>query len=142
MALNRLLVPCYRVIATTESSRTEFSLSDFWPEVFAWTQAHTDAADENCCKRFSLDYLQKNHFGTISVSSLPKCLQRVDAWLEQHGSPYEGFDYELDTLHGLANGNAHGFVVVREKDYHNIAYIIPGIERLAVTVIPPRFKDE
>ena len=142
MALNRLLVPCYRVIATTDSTRTEFSLSDFWPEVFAWTELQSDSGNKNCCERFSLQYLQEHHFGSISAISFPKCLALVDAWLEQHGSPYEGFEYELDTLHGLANGNAHGFVVVPEKDYHNIAYIIPGIERLDTTVIAPQFSDE
>jgi hypothetical protein len=142
MALNRLLQPCYRVIATTETTRTEFSLSDFWPEVFAWCDQQTPANEKHCCERLLLPYLQHHHFASISSKTLPCCLKRVDAWLEQHGSPYEGFEFELDTLHGLANGNAHGFVVVQEKDYHNIAYIIPGIERLEVTVIPPRFCDD
>lgn len=142
MALNQLLVPCYRVIATTDATRTEFSLSNYWPEVFTWTESQASPADNHCCERFSLAYLKKHHFASISMKTFPKCLSIVDRWLQQHGSPYAGFEYELDTLHGLANGNAHGFVVVQEKDYHNITYIIPGIERLDITIIPPRFSDE
>ena len=142
MALNRLLIPCYRVIATTDSSRTEFSLSDFWPEVFAWAEQQVKPGEKNCCERFSLQYLEKNHFGSISVASFEKCLSLLGAWLEQHECPYAGFEYELDTLHALANGNAHGFVVLLEKDYHNISYIIPGIENLDITVLPPQFSDE
>jgi len=98
MTLNRLLVPCYRVIATTDSSRTEFSPSDFWTEAFAWAG--------------------------------------------QHESPYAGFEYALNSLPTLVNGNAHGFTAVLEKDYHNISYIILGIENLETTVIPPQFSDE